>query len=136
MKTYAIDDRKPSYVVTPDGSAFAHEYAMAGWFRWKEVEKQDPWHLMFRLTMNDVNTNKNADVLGDRVLSAWLGKDGGGVIALSTYSYLDMNAKGNPNVHQLLPHKDEHLAWHHVYFGYDRKSRSAFAAIRFRSGRV
>lgn len=75
---------------------------------------------MFRLTINDDARNKNAELLGDRVLGAWVGRDAGGVLAFSTYSYLDMNAKGNPNVHQIVPHKDQHTKWHHVYFGYDR----------------
>lgn len=73
---------------------------------------------MFRLTINNNNPddnfrkldadsettsdgieNKNAQVLGDRVLSGFLGDSGGGILNLATYSYNDLNGNGNANVH-------------------------------------
>jgi hypothetical protein len=72
IKTYIVDDRQPE-VITVD-EAMPEEYAIAAWFRWDaRYEKQAPWHLMFRLTINDKEGNKNAETLGDRVLSAWVG---------------------------------------------------------------
>lgn len=37
--------------------------------------------------------------MGDRVLAGYLGKANGGIISLSTYSYSDLNGKGEANVH-------------------------------------
>ena len=48
------------------------EYSVTGWFRWR-AQEQRPWHLVFRLTVNDRKTNKNDAKLGDRVLGAWVG---------------------------------------------------------------
>lgn len=64
---------------------FPEEYSVSGWFKWKKVEKQQPWHLAFRVFTT--KENNNAKDLGDRDLSAWLGEGNGGVIALATYSY-------------------------------------------------
>lgn len=64
------------------------------------------------MTINNEQNNKNAARLGDRVLSAFIGKEAGGNIAFSTYSYTDLNkyliskfinlsfiSHGNPNVY-------------------------------------
>jgi hypothetical protein len=47
-------------------------YGLGGWFKWVDT-KVEPWHLAFRVTINDAKTNKNAELLGDRTLAVWLG---------------------------------------------------------------
>lgn len=62
--------------------------------------------MAFRTTINGVKHNKNAELLGDRTLAAWLDKSGN--YALATYTYDDMFGKGNPNVNLAVPHGGKH----------------------------
>lgn len=59
------------------------------------ARQKKPWHLGFRLTINQ--NYQNADNLGDRDLAFWVGNQG--VVAFATYSYSDLNGNGNPNIH-------------------------------------
>lgn len=79
---------------------FPQEYSVAGWFRWNGAEIF-PWHLLFRLTINDESINKNNKLLGDRVLAAWLGGNQGGSAAIATYTYTDL--KGYSSYINLAP---------------------------------
>lgn len=53
---------------------------------------------MFRVTVNDEDTNLNYQRLGDRVLSCWVGTSGGGILHAPTYTYTNLNGGGNANV--------------------------------------
>jgi hypothetical protein len=75
---------------------------VAGWFKWTPI-KQQPWHLAFRVTINDKKTNKNFKMLGDRDLALWVGT---GIYAFATYTYTDLNGNGNGNVHQSIKYGD------------------------------
>ena len=86
---------------------------------------------MFRVTINPEGSNENHQRLGDRVLSAWVGQQDGGVLHFSTYTYTSLNGEGNANYFRNVPHRDRILAWHFVYFGYSRALRKARAAVRF-----
>lgn len=54
---------------------------------------------MFRVTINRKRVNLNARRLGDRVLSAWVGKRKGGVLHFPTYTYTNLNGAGNANLY-------------------------------------
>lgn len=60
----------------------------------------------------------------------WLGK-GESVIHLPTYSYKDLEGNGDTNLFKNIPHKDRHLKWFFVYFGYSKAARKAQAYIRW-----
>jgi hypothetical protein len=128
--------KEPKYTLTPAESKFPSVYSLQGWFKWAEGAQQQPWHTMYRMTLNSPAENENAKRLGDRTLAAFVGTLAGGVIAFSTYSYDGVTGTGNPNVHQSIPYHDQLTRWHYVYFLYEREHRSAFAEISFRSGKV
>lgn len=48
----------------------------------------------------------------------WLGL---GFLHFPTYTYVNMVGGGNTNHHQNINHKDRHLQWFYVYFGYSKK---------------
>jgi hypothetical protein len=108
---------------------FPTEYGVSGWFRWSDASKQ-PWHLAFRLTINDENINKDVDVLGDRGLTTFVGDK---IYALATYTYTNMNGAGNPNVYKTINYGTELTKWHFIYFGYTKKDSRAFGFIQFES---
>lgn len=81
--------------------------------------------------MNPGKLNKNYALLGDRVLSAWVGTALGGIIHLPTYTYTNLLGAGNSNLVQNVPHKHRHLNWHFVHFSYSRKLRQAKVVIKF-----
>jgi glutamine amidotransferase-like uncharacterized protein len=88
---------------------------------------------MFRLALNDQEHNSNASLLGDRDLAVFLGTEG--ALQFATYSYTEVDGTGNPNAHQNVPYKLEHLShWHWVYFGYSRPLRQAFGRILHNGG--
>lgn len=66
-------DEQVRPIVSDPSFAFPSEYAVAGWFKWVAPQQQQPWHLTFRLTINDQKTNQNHQVLGDRDLAVWVG---------------------------------------------------------------
>jgi hypothetical protein len=74
---------------------------------------------MFRVTINPEGINKNYELLGDRVLSAWVGTDEG-VIHMPTYTYTSLNGEGNANYFKNIAHQNQISSWHFVYFGYSR----------------
>jgi glutamine amidotransferase-like uncharacterized protein len=84
--------------------------------------------LAYRLTINDENINKNAEVLGDRDLTAFVGTD---AYAFATYTYTSLNGEGNPNVYKLVKYGAELTSWHFIYFAYTRKARRAYGYVQF-----
>lgn len=84
--------------------------------------------MAFRVTINDQDTNKNAELLGDRDLAAWVGN---GNYAVATYTYTNMFGAGNANAYQLIPYGNVLNKWHFIYYAYSRSKRSAYAAIHF-----
>ena len=79
-------------------SEFAAEYAVSGWFKWSAIEDMHTWHAGFRLTSNSGSVNQNAMALGDRTLGMWIGGPAtSNVMALATYSYIDLNGNGVDN---------------------------------------
>lgn len=106
---------------------FPHEYAVSGWFKWTQPQKQDDWHVGFRVQINTPSTDK---FLGDRTLSMWVGK-ADKVIHLPTYSYTNMEGEGNANLFKNIPHKDRHTKWFFVYFGYSKPAKTAYAYIKW-----
>jgi hypothetical protein len=53
---------------------------------------------MFRVTINDKPLNKDYGILGDRVLSGWVGKAAGGILHFPTYTYTNLMGAGVANV--------------------------------------
>jgi hypothetical protein len=51
-RSFNVDDRAVDEIISPAENAFPNEYAVSGWFKWVKVEQQ-PWHLAFRVTLND-----------------------------------------------------------------------------------
>lgn len=86
---------------------------------------------MFRVTINPEGQNRNADKLGDRVLSAWVGTAENGIIHMPTYTYTNLNGAGNANLVRNIKHNDKHLQWHFVYFGYSSDEKKARAFVKF-----
>lgn len=43
-----------------------------------------------------------------------------------------MKGEGDSNLTKNVKHNDEHLEWHYVYFGYNRKERKANGVIIFK----
>jgi hypothetical protein len=82
--------------------------------------------------MNDENINRNADLLGDRDLTVFLGK---GNYAFATYTYTNMNGAGNANVYKNIAYQSELTKWHFIYMGYSKKESRAFGFILFDSKR-
>lgn len=91
---FKATDETVTKIVSDPAYAYPQEYGVAGWFKWEAIQKQ-PWHLAFRVTINDETINRNADLLGDRDLAAFVGTD---AYAFSTYTYTNLNGAGNPNV--------------------------------------
>jgi glutamine amidotransferase-like uncharacterized protein len=75
------------------------------------------------VTTNDQKSNKNAELLGDRDLAAWVGSGSGGIYAFATYTYNNMFGAGNANAYQNIPYRNQAAQWHFVYFGYSRVKR-------------
>jgi hypothetical protein len=75
---------------------------------------------MFRLTINDEPINTDYRLLGDRTLTGWVGTGGGGILHMPTYTYTNLNGAGNGNYVKNIAHKNRHLAWHFIYYGYSR----------------
>jgi len=67
--------------------------------------------------------------LGDRTLAAWIGSEG--EYTFATYHYSDLIGNGNANSVKTVEHEGTHTVWNFIYFGYSRKSREAFAFIKF-----
>ena len=42
-----------------------------------------------------------------------------------------MMGSGIPNLTKNIQHKNRHFEWFFVYFGYDKNSKKALAAVRF-----
>jgi hypothetical protein len=81
------------------------------------------------VTINDEATNKNVSLLGDRDLALWVGD---GIYAFATYTYNDMNGRGNPNVYKSVKYGEQLPEWHFVYFAYTRKQRKAYGYVAFK----
>jgi hypothetical protein len=77
--------------------------------------------------MNNKADNQDASRFGDRTLSAWL--NNGGFYHFPTYTYTDMNAGGNTNSVQNMPHDNLHQAWHFIYYGYSKTEKRAFVFV-------
>lgn len=45
-----------------------------------------------------------------------------------------MNGAGNPNLVSNIVHKNRHLEWFFVYFGYNKNERKGFVGVRFTTG--
>ncbi|CAD8140693.1 unnamed protein product [Paramecium octaurelia] len=123
------EDREVHQIVgTTSTPKFPHEYGISGWFKWTPTDKQQDWHNIFRVQIQTPSTDK---FLGDRTLSAWVGKQDGGIIHLPTYTLTDLEGNGNANLFKNVPHKNRHVQWFFVYFGYSRPQQKAKAYIRW-----
>lgn len=109
---------------------FPNEYSCSGWFKWSPLKNQKPWHLGFRLTINDKDINKNASRLGDRTLAFWVGKAGGN-LHFPTYSYSNLNGAGQANLVRNIRHRNRHVKWHFIYYGYSWTSKQAYIHVKF-----
>jgi hypothetical protein len=45
-----------------------------------------------------------------------------------------MNAGGNANVNQNMPHDQLHGTWHFIFFGYTKTENKAYTFVKFRIG--
>lgn len=110
-------NEEPTYkVVGGKEVKFPGEYAISGWFKWKPTAQQ-PWHNLFRV---QIKTPSSDNFLGDRTLTLWLGTAEGGILHFPTYTYSNMNGGGNANLVKNIVHKNRHLEWFYVYFGYHK----------------
>lgn len=80
-----------------ESNEFPQEYAVSGWFKWHSVTDQASWHSAFRLTINNLTTNQNSKLLGDRDLALFIGNEKkDSIMAFTTYTYTDSFGGGNP----------------------------------------
>lgn len=113
---------------------FAQEYSVSGWFKWVHPSEQNIWHTAFRLTINPQSVNENVQLLGDRDLAVFVGDSQvDNILAFTTYTYTDLNGRGNPNYWQAVPYENDLTSWHYIYFGYSRKQRAAYVYVEFQS---
>ena len=64
----------------------------------------------------------------------WLGQAAGGVLHFTTYNYQNLNnGAGLANVIYNVNHKNRHLAWHFIYYGYSRTERKIRGYVKFRT---
>lgn len=42
------------------------------------------------------------------------------MLNFATYSYNNLQGEGTPNLAKNIVHKDRHLRWHFIYFGYKK----------------
>lgn len=61
----------------------------------------------------------------------WVGTTGGGILHLSTYSYTNMNGAGNNNMPQNIQHRNRHIEWFYVYFGYSKNDKHGNAYVKW-----
>ena len=45
-----------------------------------------------------------------------------------------MNCAGNPNVVRNIVHKNRHLEWSFIYYGYSKNDKKAFVTVKFSTG--
>lgn len=111
---------------------FPHEYAVAGWFRWVQPTDVKPVHVVFRLALNDEDTNRDNQRLGDRDLAVFVKPStDNGVLTFSTYSYTDLAGNGQADISQNTPYRNQLTEWHFIYFGYTFDERRAFGFVEF-----
>ncbi|CAD8058815.1 unnamed protein product [Paramecium sonneborni] len=127
--------RNPSlegdYMAVGGGSKkFPLEYSLSGWFKWEDITQQ-VWHSVFRVQINKPSTDK---FLGDRTLCMFIGTAQGGIFHFPTYSYQNMKGEGTSNLVNNINHKNKHIDWFFVYFGYSKKLKKAFVQVRLSSG--
>lgn len=48
-----------------------------------------------------------------------------------TYTYTNMNGGGNANYYKNIQHKERHLEWFYVYFGYSKKAAQASVYVKW-----
>jgi hypothetical protein len=96
----------------------AEEYAVYGWHRWNVLPDKSSWYLIYRLHSNQ--NPSNADQLGDRTLSLWIGDN---VYHPATYHAADEKANPNSNVVQLFNYDQRDLnSWMFTYASYSRQA--------------
>jgi hypothetical protein len=64
-------------------------------------------------------------------LTCWVGTAEGGILHFPTYTYTDLNGNGNANVVRNVAHKNRHLTWHFIYFGYTKNEKKARVLVKF-----
>lgn len=72
--------------------------------------------------------------MGDRTFGLWLGQIDGGVLHFPTYTYTDMNGKGNPNYYKNIKHNNRHFEWFYIYFGYSKTLSKSYALVSWTDG--
>lgn len=60
-----------------------------------------------------------------------MGTPDGGILHFPTYSYANMNGAGNTNAFKNIAHKNKHIEWFFVYFGYDKELAAASAYVKW-----
>lgn len=70
-------------------------------------------------------------MLGDRALAAWLHHPSS-KYHFATYTVANLNAGGNANHYSFIEPSVNLPLWHFIYMGYNRKSSTAFAYVKFK----
>jgi hypothetical protein len=86
------------------------------------------------LTINEPEYQGDANILGDRTLACFLTDDGH--FQFSTYNFKYNYGHDNTNSFKKVDHEDDLNDWVFLYFGYNRKTRTATAYARFRDREV
>lgn len=64
-------------------------------------------------------------------MTLWVGTPEGGILHFPTYTYSNMNGAGNANLYKNIAHKERHLEWFYVYYGYQKSSSKAYAYVKW-----
>lgn len=104
------------------------EYAVSGWVRTKGAREQTS--TVFRLTINAPTLLKDNANAGDRALAGFVNKDS---YIYSTYDYgnLDTNDDDKNDINNNQAIGKNSNEWTFMYFGYNSKTRKAFAYTLF-----
>lgn len=101
---------------------FAQDYAVYGWHKWNILPGKSSWYLIYRLHTNQ--NPSNAQNLGDRTLSLWIGDN---VYHPATYHTADKTLAANPNVVSLFNYDGRDInSWMWSYASYSRKEKSYY----------
>lgn len=103
------------------------EYAVYGWFKFKEPKIRKDMHTVFRLTGNAEDTN--FDYPGDVTLALYVTPDN---LHFTTYS-INNDWKGTDNSHLAIEvdFDNDLYAWIFFYFSYDRNQNAYNLYVRF-----
>lgn len=96
------------------GIAGSSQYSIYGWAKWGQIQRQKPWHILFRYTNYAEEKYKNTG-FGERDLSCFIGKRH---LHFATYDF-QLNGRKNWNLAKNIAYKQQDInEWFFFYMGY------------------